>query len=62
MTLMNKIPLDVWQEFMAHIYEVMKSPFNTRCDMRQASCINCVDPYVPRWDMWMWLSDINLYN
>ena len=51
MSLMKNMPLDTRQKFMAPSYEVVKSPYNGRCDMGQASCVICVDTYVPRWEM-----------
>ena len=51
MSLMNKIPLGMRQQFMDLSSEVVKSPLNARCDMRQASCVRCVDAYIPRWEI-----------
>ena len=51
MSLMKNTPLDMWQQFMACSSEVVKLPFNDRCDTRQAPCLLCVGTYVPRWDM-----------
>ena len=49
MFLMKNIPLDFQQRFIARSYEVLKSPFNARCEMRQALCVRCANTYVPRW-------------
>ena len=48
MFLMNKIPLDIPQQFIDRISEVVKSPSIARCEMRQSLCVRCVDTSVPR--------------
>ena len=49
MLLMNNIPLEMQHRIIACSYEVLKSPFNARCDMSQALYVRCDDTYVPRW-------------
>ena len=60
-SLMNKIPLDIWYQFMASISEVVKSPSNARYVMRQTSCMHCVDISGPRWEMFILLVNMNLH-
>ena len=47
-SLMNKILLDMQHQFMARNSEVVKSPFNAKCVMRQASCMRFVDNSVTK--------------
>ena len=45
---MNKIPLDMQHQFMAHNSEVVKLVSNARCVMRQELYVRCVDNYFLR--------------
>ena len=62
MLLMKNMTLEMQQQFMAHSSEVVKSPFNTRCDMMQALYVRCVNTSALRWEMWIWLADTNFYT
>ena len=43
MLLIKKMPLQRRQLFMDRTSEVVKSKFNARCDMSQASCVHSVN-------------------
>ena len=60
--LIRKMPLDMQHQFMAHNSEVVKFPFNVRCDMRQMSCMHYVDTSVTRWEIFIWLVDMNFHT
>ena len=55
---MKKIPFYMRQQFIARNYEVVKSSSNAWCVMRQVSYVRCVDTYVPRLDMLIFLVDM----
>ena len=59
--LINKMPLHTQHQFMALRSEVMKSSFRASYIMRQVSWVRCVDTSVPRWEMWIWLADMNFH-
>ena len=60
--MMKKITLDMRHKFMTHNSEVVKSPSNARCVVRQALCVRCVDTSVPRREMLIWLLYMNLHT
>ena len=47
---------------MARIYEVVNSPSDERCVIKQASCVRCVANSGPRRGMLIWFADMNFHN
>ena len=60
--IIKKIPLDMRHKCMGPNYGVVKSPSDARCVMIKASCVRCVDTSVPRWEIIIWLLDINFHT
>ena len=47
---------------MAHNSKVVKLPSKNRCNMRQLSCLSCVDTSFTSLEMVIWLVDMNFHT
>ena len=59
---MKKIPLDMQHQFIAHSSEVLKSPSDARCAIKQASFVRSVATSCPRLETLIWFVNMNFPN